>query len=133
MESDLINSDKEYLFNKRRFSMQRYTIIIASLVLALFFMTVPPASALAFTVNSTADGEDVNQGDGICETATAGECTLRAAIMEANASPGTDTISFHIPGDGPHIIPPRSTAGKKYSASMVECNGITRSRRYSSN
>lgn len=86
--------------------MKRYTIIIASLVLALFFMTVPPASALAFTVNSTADGEDVNQGDGICETATAGECTLRAAIMEANASPGTDTISFHIPGDGPHIISP---------------------------
>ena len=86
--------------------MQRYTIIIASLVLALFFMTVPPASALAFTVNSTADGEDVNQGDGICETATAGECTLRAAIMEANASPGTDTISFHIPGDGPHTISP---------------------------
>ncbi|HEX6271196.1 MAG TPA: hypothetical protein VFZ43_13235, partial [Anaerolineales bacterium] len=42
----------------------------------------------------------------VCETWTSGECTLRAAIMEANASPGTDTISFNIPGEGPHTISP---------------------------
>jgi hypothetical protein len=35
-----------------------------------------------------------------------GECTLRAAITEANASPGLDTISFNIPDSGPHTISP---------------------------
>src|SRR5574339_751272 len=86
--------------------MKRYTIMIAGLVLTLVFMTVQPVSALTFTVNSTSDGEDASQGNGVCETSTPGECTLRAAIMEANASPGTDTISFNIPGEGPHTISP---------------------------
>ncbi len=43
-------------------------------------------------VNSLNQGPDVNPGDGMCETATAGECTLRAAIQEANADPGADRI-----------------------------------------
>ena len=103
--------------------MKRYTIMIASLVLALVFMTVRHASALTLTVNSTGDGEDVNQGDGICETATVGECTLRAAIMEANASPGTDTISFNIPGEGPHTISP--TYGFDFIFDPVIIDGTT--------
>ncbi len=37
------------------------------------------------------DGADVNPGDQICETATGG-CTLRAAIQEANAIGGAQTI-----------------------------------------
>lgn len=47
----------------------------------------------AFVVNSTADEIDTNPGDGVCATG-AGECTLRAAIMETNALPGPDTISL---------------------------------------
>src|SRR5438445_10327441 len=44
-----------------------------------------------FTVNSTTDAVDANPGDGTC--ATAGSvCTLRAAIQEANAHAGDDTI-----------------------------------------
>ncbi|MEX1253326.1 MAG: flexitail domain-containing putative surface protein [Dehalococcoidia bacterium] len=47
-----------------------------------------------FTVNSTADAEDLNIGDGICASST-GACTLRAAIQEANATPLTaDTINL---------------------------------------
>ena len=57
-------------------------------------------------VNSTADGADANPGDRVCETFMPGECTLRAAITEANASAGLDTISFNIPGSGPHTISP---------------------------
>lgn len=51
-------------------------------------------SALTLTVNTTlADAVDVNPGDGICETAPGNNaCTLRAAVMEANANPGVDTI-----------------------------------------
>ena len=37
-----------------------------------------------------------------------GNCTFRAAIDEANANPGTDTIVFDIPGDGPHLIKPET-------------------------
>jgi CSLREA domain-containing protein len=52
---------------------------------------VPAAWAANFTVNSTADVVDAKPGDGICATAT-GKCTLRAAIQEANALVGPDTI-----------------------------------------
>jgi CSLREA domain-containing protein len=46
-----------------------------------------------FMVNSAADVPDANAGDGICRTAPDNTvCTLRAAIMEANLSPGADTI-----------------------------------------
>ena len=44
-----------------------------------------------FTVNTTNDTVDANPGNGICADA-GGFCSLRAAIMEANATAGTDTI-----------------------------------------
>ena len=47
--------------------------------------------AANFTVNSTADAVDARPGDGACAT-LAGQCTLRAAIQEANARPGADSI-----------------------------------------
>ena len=61
--------------------------------------------AQSFTVDSTIDAVDSLPGDGFCST-TAAECTLRAAIQEANAlagpteivlGAGTHTLS--IPGD----------------------------------
>lgn len=52
-----------------------------------------PARGLTLTVNSTADGVDANPGDGVCATA-GGQCTLRAAIQEANAVSGPDTINL---------------------------------------
>lgn len=53
------------------------------------------AHAKTFAVNSPADGVDAQRGDGVCETAVGnGGCTLRAAIQEANASGGLDTINL---------------------------------------
>ena len=52
-----------------------------------------PGAGLRFEVNSTEDAVDAQIGDGVCATAT-GVCTLRAAIQEANAVPGTDAISL---------------------------------------
>ncbi|MGH9458687.1 MAG: Ig-like domain-containing protein, partial [Thermoanaerobaculia bacterium] len=46
-----------------------------------------------FTVDSTVDAPDANPGDGICATSTL-ECTLRAAVQEANAYPGPSTITL---------------------------------------
>ena len=53
-----------------------------------FILSLPAGSARGqvFDVDSTADAVDANPGDGVCASA-AGECTLRAAVMEANASP----------------------------------------------
>ena len=48
--------------------------------------------AADFIVNDTADAVDATPGDGICATATP-TCTLRAAVMEANALAGADTIT----------------------------------------
>ena len=50
------------------------------------------AQAATFVVNSTADAVDAAPGNGSCATA-AGVCGLRAAIQEANALPGADTIT----------------------------------------
>ncbi len=61
-------------------------------------------AAITLVVNSTGDGHDAVPGDGTCQTATAGECTLRAAMEEANALPGADVIDFAIGGPAPHII-----------------------------
>ena len=75
-------------------------------VAMLLMPTGSAARAATFTVNSTGDGDDSNLADGICQTATPGECTLRAAIRQSNAVAGTDLIAFNIPGPGPHIIQP---------------------------
>lgn len=56
-------------------------------------LLITPVHAATFTVNSTADTVDVTLGDGICLDA-AGNCTLRAAIQEANALGGADIINL---------------------------------------
>ncbi|MGA9333876.1 MAG: right-handed parallel beta-helix repeat-containing protein [Rudaea sp.] len=62
-------------------------------IIALTAMLVPAlAGAAVFTVNSTDDIPDFDPGDGVCATFITTICTLRAAIQEANALPGSDTI-----------------------------------------
>lgn len=63
--------------------------------------TQDPAIAVGatFTVNSASDAADAAL-NGVCDSdaGTAGEqCTLRAAIQEANANADSDTIVFNIP------------------------------------
>jgi len=57
---------------------------------ATVLVTVP---ATILTVSSTSDARDANPGDGDCDDG-AGNCTLRAAIMEANALVGADTVTL---------------------------------------
>lgn len=56
-----------------------------------------------FTVNAIADGADASPGNGICATSS-GWCTLRAALQESNASAGSNTINFSLPGSGVRTI-----------------------------
>jgi CSLREA domain-containing protein len=58
-------------------------------------MSMPPAQGVEFVVESAVDAIDDVPGDGVCASLADG-CTLRAAVMEANALPGADTI--RIPG-----------------------------------
>lgn len=54
------------------------------------------SSAATFIVNNNGDTNDANTGDNICSDLS-GNCTLRAAIQQANASAGDDIISFNLP------------------------------------
>jgi CSLREA domain-containing protein len=68
------------------------TLTIA--IIACAALVLPPATpAVTFTVDSTRDDTDTVPGDGVCVTA-AHTCTLRAAILEANALAGADTITL---------------------------------------
>ncbi len=66
----------------------------------------PPATNPVVTVNSTGNGGDADAGDHLCDTGGTNsegdpECTLRAAIEEANASTVVDTVEFAIPSSDP--------------------------------
>jgi CSLREA domain-containing protein len=76
-------------------ALRRFLPLLGAALLTgyLAFFAPSGAGATAFTVNSTVDAVDASPGDGACAT-VAGECTLRAAVQEANALPGADTITL---------------------------------------
>ena len=63
-----------------------------------------PAAADTFDVNLSDDAADAAPGDGRCDIdrrAQGDQCTLRAAVMEANATPGADTVAL---GGGIYLL-----------------------------
>lgn len=62
--------------------------------LVFLLLFAAPASALTFIVNNTQDVPDEFPGNGVCSPVggVGSTCTLRAAIMEANAHPGPHFI-----------------------------------------
>jgi CSLREA domain-containing protein len=86
---------------RRKFSLRSFrisTALVFSCVLLTaivgYLMATPQSAATmsTITVNSTADSVDAVPGDGNCADSL-GRCTLRAAVMEANASAGAHTIN----------------------------------------
>jgi CSLREA domain-containing protein len=67
--------------------------MIIIMLLSAALPTATPAFAANLTVDSTTDAVDSNPGNGSCATA-GGFCSLRAAIQEANALAGADTITL---------------------------------------
>lgn len=61
----------------------------------LILLIASPIFAATFTVDTDGSSTDITI-NGTC-AATGGGCTLHAAIQEANATPGADTIQFSIP------------------------------------
>jgi len=95
--------------------MRRVILLISAMVAAMLFATggvllttISDARAEAtFVVNSTSDSADINLEDGACDadgSIPGNQCTLRAAIQEANAATGADVIHFGMLGDGVHTI-----------------------------
>ena len=69
--------------------MKKTLALILALIICLFAAGCGPA----LVVDSAGDEPDSNLSDGVCKTVN-NECTLRAAIMEANTSDDISRISF---------------------------------------
>jgi hypothetical protein len=87
--------------------------LLAALVMGGFL--APPAHAFStFTVNRTGNQSDVDATSNTCDidlSTTGNQCTLRAAIQQANANNNpseVDRINFNISGTGVHTISPGS-------------------------
>lgn len=70
-----------------------WMLVLLALCLGWIVSPGTAAPAAPFTVNDAGDQPDASPGNGDCAT-TGAVCTLRAAIEEANALPGHDTISI---------------------------------------
>lgn len=87
---------------KRKAYQAVVLLITCSSAGALF---ISPARAAIFTVSSVGDGSDANLDDAACSDSE-GNCTLRAAIEQANVTVAPDKIQFNVVGSGPHSITP---------------------------
>jgi uncharacterized repeat protein (TIGR01451 family)/CSLREA domain-containing protein len=81
-------------------------------VTGILFLASQSLMAFTFDVDSFTDAVDDNPGDGFCHTA-ANNCTLRAAIQEANAWQGPDIIRL---GIGTYTL---SIAGRNENAAAT--------------
>jgi len=70
-------------------------VIVLVCLLALPSATQPAQAGSTFNVNTTADTVDSNPGDGICRDSSYA-CSLRAAIMEANAIGGSSAHYIYL-------------------------------------
>lgn len=64
------------------------TVLVGVLAIGALVACEPPSPPVTFTVDTTSPAPDHTPGDGTCEaTPGAGDCTLPAAVAEANAVP----------------------------------------------
>lgn len=79
------------IFNHGARHLATFVLLASALFLSPFAMQ--RANAAIFNVDNSADTLDSSPGDGNCADAF-GNCTLRAAVMEANALAGAHTINL---------------------------------------
>jgi CSLREA domain-containing protein len=76
-------------------ALSRRLASLCALCLGLALYVAPAHAGGTFNVNTIADQMDANPGDGVCATAEGGGvCSLRAAVMEANALGGVNVINL---------------------------------------
>lgn len=109
-----MNSDGDILFTVEFTTGHGNAVLVAS------------SGLVVNSVGDRPDADDSNgdgvialgeESDGVCDTGETvirddgseeAECTYRAAITEANATPGHDKIRFDIPGPAPYVIEPET-------------------------
>jgi type IX secretion system substrate protein len=74
-----------------QFCKQTIHILQFSILILLLFSFAVPSHATIFPVNAINDASDADLNDNICDDGS-GNCTLRAAVEQANSKIGTDTI-----------------------------------------
>jgi hypothetical protein len=84
------------------------------------------AAGTTFTVNNTGNAPDGDTGDNRCDTGNSdvgftGICTLPAAIQQANATPGADSIAFNV-GSGHTVFRP---SGQLWATEAITIDGTT--------
>lgn len=81
---------------------------------------VAQAAPLTFTVTSTNGTlNDAVPGNGVCATPGGSPvCSLRAAIQEANANPGADTIVFNVSTNARFTLSNAGTSPEGYSLGL---------------
>lgn len=84
------------------YAFARFAFVTAALA---GLLTTGAYAQTTYTVDATSDGADADTADGVCDDG-AGACTLRAAIEQANATAGLDSIHFALPGAGVHTVQP---------------------------
>ena len=103
-----IRSSKEKLTWSERTKMLAAGLLVAVVAACLMLAAQPAHAATTFTVNDTRDSPDASSiAGGTCDIDVfiiGDQCTLRAAIQQANATTGADTINFAIPGTGVKTI-----------------------------
>ncbi|HEY4610210.1 MAG TPA: hypothetical protein VIH06_13430, partial [Ilumatobacteraceae bacterium] len=83
-----------------------------------------PGTGQQFVVDTDSDLPDTSIGNGICAT-SAGTCSLRAAVQEANAINGANSIVFNIPGAGVHTIRPTTSLNITDATGGVTIDGYS--------
>jgi CSLREA domain-containing protein len=81
--------------------------LMAAMMATSLLAAQPARASTTFVVNSTADTPDASTAGTACDTdvfTNGDQCTLRAAIQQANATAGPDAVNFNIPGTGVKTI-----------------------------
>ncbi len=91
--------------------VRKIVLVLGGVVMLLAFSLGSAEATTTFTVNETGDAADADITDDRCDSdaaATGKQCTLRAAIEEANDTSGADDIGFDLGGSGGQAISPAS-------------------------
>ena len=81
------------------------TAVVGSVLIVLGATACPWPPPSTFVVTTVADGPDADPGDGTCEMTTGeGDCSLRAAVMESNATDPVVPTTVELTGDTTYVL-----------------------------
>lgn len=93
--------------------LRRLGAVVAVTFGVLGLAACEPGARLDLYVNSTTDLVDAAPGDGVCEATPGGDdCTVRAAVMEANATPLETSVHIILEPGSTHVLTRSATCSE---------------------